>query len=323
MVSDVLMDDCDVVVVGGGAAGLSGALMLARARRQVVVVDAGAPRNSPAEAVHGLLGHDGVAPAQLLERGRDEVRRYGGHVVTGQVTAVGRVGEGFTVALADGRAVRARRLLVTTGLVDELPDVSGVSERWGRDVLHCPYCHGWEVRDQTIGVLGSGPMSVHQALLFRQWSDDVTYLTHAVIPTEEQAEQMAARGIRVVDGTVVSLEVLGDRLVGVRLDDGQVVECTALVVASRMEARAGFLADLGLQPVDHPSGLGTHIPADPTGRTDVPGVWVAGNVTDLAAQVGAAAAGGAFAAAQINADLVAEETRRAVEARRGVGTPAS
>ena len=137
------------------------------------------------------------------------------------------------------------------------------------------------------------------------------------------ALERPTRGSVSVDGTVVSLEVLGDLLVGVRLDDGQVVECTALVVASRMEARAGFLADLGLQPVDHPSGLGTHIPADPTGRTDVPGVWVAGNVTDLAAQVGAAAAGGAFAAAQINADLVAEETRRAVEARRGVGTPAS
>jgi thioredoxin reductase len=315
-VTDVLMDGYDVVVVGGGAAGLNGALMLARARRAVLVVDAGDPRNRPAEAVHGLLGHDGVTPGELLERGRAEVRRYGGQVVSGRVTGASGGVDDFTVALADGRSVQARRLLVTTGLVDELPEVSGLRERWGHDVLHCPYCHGWEVRDQAIGVLGSGPMSVHQALLFRQWSDDIMYFTHTMPPSEEQAEQLAARDIRVVDGTVVSLEVAEGRLTGVRLGDGRVVDRAALVVASRMETRAEFLAGLGLTANDHPSGLGTYIPVDQTGRTDVAGVWAAGNVTDLAAQVGAAAAAGAFAAAQINADLVGDETRRAVEARR-------
>ncbi len=314
--TDVLMDGYDVVVVGGGAAGLNGALMLARARRAVLVVDAGDPRNSPAEAVHGLLGHDGVTPGELLERGRAEVRRYGGQVVSGRVTGASGGVDDFTVALADGRSVQARRLLVTTGLVDELPEVSGLRERWGHDVLHCPYCHGWEVRDQAIGVLGSGPMSVHQALMFRQWSDDIMYFTHTMPPSEEQAEQLAARDIRVVDGTVVSLEVAEGRLTGVRLGDGRVVDRAALVVASRMETRAEFLAGLGLTANDHPSGLGTYIPVDQTGRTDVAGVWAAGNVTDLAAQVGAAAAAGAFAAAQINADLVGDETRRAVEARR-------
>jgi thioredoxin reductase len=310
------MDGPDVVVLGGGAAGLNGALVLARARRSVVVIDAGAPRNSPAGAVHGLLGHDGISPAVLLERGRDEVRRYGGEVVSGKVTAAARDGDEFVVALADGGSVRGRRVLVATGLVDELPDVAGVRERWGRDVLHCPYCHGWEVRDGAIGVLASGPMSMHQALLFRQWSDDVTYFSHTVPPNDEEAEQLVARGIRIVAGEVASLHVVEDRLVGVRLRDGTVVEREALVVAPRMVARAGFLADLGLRPTEHPSQLGEHIPADPTGRTDVPGVWAAGNVTDLSAQVGAAAAAGAFAAAQINADLVFEETRRAVEAYR-------
>jgi thioredoxin reductase len=116
------------------------------------------------------------------------------------------------VALADGRPVRARRLLVATGLVDELPDVPGVRERWGRDVLHCPYCHGWEVRDQAIGVLASGPLSVHQALLFRQLSDDITYFSHSLAPSDEQAEQLTSRGIRVVDGDVASLVVAADRL---------------------------------------------------------------------------------------------------------------
>jgi thioredoxin reductase len=322
-VIDELMDGYDVVVIGGGPAGLNGALMLARSRRSVAVIDAGAPRNRPAEGVHGLLGHDGIAPAELIERGRGEVRRYGGHVVTGEVIRAVRDGDGFIVALADGRAVGARRLLVTTGLVDQLPDVPGVRERWGRDVVHCAYCHGWEVRDRAIGVLASGPMSAHQALLFRQLSDDVMYFSHTMPPNEEQAEQLASRGIRVVDGEVASLEVVEDRLIGVRLHDGTVVGREALVVSPRMVARAGFLTDLGLRTTEHPSGLGEHISVDPTGRTELPGVWAAGNVADLAAQVGASAAGGAFAAAQVNADLVAEDTRRAVERNRDVSSVAT
>jgi len=160
----------DVVVIGGGAAGLSGALTLARSRRSVLVIDAGEPRNAPAAGVHGFLTRDGMNPQALLEVGRAEVRGYGGHIVDGRVTSASRNGDSFTVSLADGRAVSARRLLVTTGLLDELPEVSGLRERWGRDVLHCPYCHGWEVRDQAVGVLGTGPRAVHQALLFgRRW----------------------------------------------------------------------------------------------------------------------------------------------------------
>jgi thioredoxin reductase len=307
----------DVVVVGGGAAGLSGALTLARARRSVLVVDGGEPRNAPASGVHGFLTRDGTSPAALLEAGRAEVRGYGARVLDGRVASAVSVDGGFTVELEDGRRFGARRLLVATGLADELPDVPGVRERWGRDVLHCPYCHGWEVRDQAIGVLASGPLSVHQALLFRQWSADVTFFSHTMPPpTDEQAEQLAARGISVVDGEVASLEIVEDRLVGVRLGDGRVVGREALAVSTRMTARAGFLASLGVRAVEHPGGVGEHIASDATGHTEAPGVWVAGNVTDLAAQVGAAAAAGAFAAAQINADLIAEETRSAVAAYR-------
>jgi thioredoxin reductase len=213
--------------------------------------------------------------------------------------------------------LRTRRLLVTTGLVDELPDVPGLRERWGRDVVHCPYCHGWEVRDRAIGVLATGPMSVHQALLFRQWSAAVTLFLHrAPAPDPEQADRLAARGIAVVGGEVAALEVAGDRLAGVRLADGTVIAREVVAVAPRMVARAGLLTSLGLRAVEHPSGAGEHVPADPTGRTDVPGVWVAGNVTDLTAQVGAAAAAAALAAAQINFDLVTEETEAAVAAYR-------
>ena len=312
--TSIEQDRYDVVVVGAGAAGLGGALMLARSRRRVVVVDAGQPRNAPAGGVHGYLTRDGMPPAELLRTGRLEVEGYGGRVVDGEVERVERAGDGrLAVTLADGRVLTGRRLLVATGLVDELPDVPGLAERWGRDVLHCPYCHGWEVRDQAVAVLASGPMSTHQALLFRQLTDDVTYLAHALPPTAEQQEQLRARGIRIVSEPVAGLRVERDRLTGVRLADHGVLPCSALVVATYMRARTGFLAGLGLTPVAHPMGVGEHLTTDATGRTGISGVWAAGNVTDPSAQVGTAAAAGAFAGAQVNADLVAEDTRLAVD----------
>ncbi len=312
--ADDMVGPYDVVVVGGGAAGLSGALMLARSRRSVLVIDAGEPRNSPATAVHGFLSRDGVAPAELTGIGRSEVRSYGAHIINGEaVSAAGARGR-FTVTLGDGRTVRARRLLVTTGLVDELPDVAGVAGRWGRDVLHCPYCHGWEVRDQAVGILGTGPMAVHQAFLFRQLTPDVTLFVHtAPAPTATEVTQLAARNITVIDGEVESLEIADDRLTGVRLHSGRVIPRQAVVIGTRLVARSDVLTTLGLEPTAHPLGVGEYVAGDPSGLTAVPGVWVAGNVTDLMAQVVSAAAAGAGAGAAINADLIAEEVQRAVD----------
>ncbi|MEU4607972.1 NAD(P)/FAD-dependent oxidoreductase [Kribbella sp. NPDC023972] len=312
------MKKYDVIVVGGGAAGLSGALALVRSRRTVLVVDDGTPRNAPAEGVHNYLTRDGVPPAELYAIGRQEVAGYGGEFATGTVTAVRR-DELFTVELADGTTYQGRRLLVTTGLTDVLPDVQGLAERWGRDVLHCPYCHGWEVRDQAIGILATSGMATHQALLFRQLSDDVTLFLHtAPEPTDEQWEQLAARGISVVQGKVEQLEVENDKLTGVRLEGGRVIPRQALAVQTSMRARAGFLVDLGLETVEQEvNGLvmGTVVAADPLGTTAVPGVFVAGNVTDARATVMPAAAAGLMAAGGVNADLIAEETRLAVAAR--------
>ena len=309
----------DVVVVGGGAAGLSGALTLSRARRSVLVVDAGEPRNAPAGHVHNYLAREGTPPDELLAIGRAEVTGYGGEIVEGTVADAERLEDGFRVRLADGRTVAARRLLVTTGLVDELPAVPGLAELWGSGVLHCPYCHGWEARDRAVGVLATGPMSVHQALMWRQWTADVTLFRHTgPTPSEEEHAQLAARGIRVVEGEVAAIESGGGRLTGVRLASGETVARDFVVVATRMTARAGLLDALGLHPVELEMGghvFGTYIAADPVGATEVPGVWVAGNVANLHAQVIVAAGAGLTAGAAINADLITEDTRLAVEAR--------
>jgi len=323
----------DIVVVGGGAAGLSGALTLGRSRRSVLLLDAGEPRNAPVGGVHNYLFREGASPAALLEIGRAEVVQYGVRVVNARVTAARQLADDraetlgpadgdtrFAVELADGRSVRARRLLVTTGLVDELPDVPGVAERWGRDVLHCPFCHGWEVRDQAIGILATGPMTAHSAKLFRQLSDDVVVFQHTAPPlSDEEAEELAARGITVVEGEVAALEIAEDRLAGVRLRSGEVIPRQAVVVAPRLVARVDFLRPFGLETSDMEMAghvVASSIPADANGATAVPGIWAAGNITNPMGQVISAASAGMMAGAVINADLVAEETARAVAARR-------
>ncbi|MGW4359272.1 NAD(P)/FAD-dependent oxidoreductase [Streptomyces californicus] len=314
----------DVVIVGGGAAGLSGALALARARRSVLVIDAGEPRNAPASHVHNYLGRESTPPGELLAIGRNEAAGYGAEIVAGRVASAERLpgaeDAGFRVVTEDGRSVEARRLLVTTGLVDELPPVPGLAERWGREVLHCPYCHGHEVADRPIGVLATGPLAVHQALMWRQWSGDVTLFLHTgPEPSAEEYEELAARDVAVVDGEVAGLEVADDRFTGVRLASGRVVPREALVVQARFTARSAVLESLGLTPVAQEMAgtvVGTYIPSDPTGATEVPGVWVAGNVTRLTEQVVGAAAAGLMAAGALNGDLITEDTRLAVAARR-------
>jgi thioredoxin reductase len=308
----------DVVVVGGSAAGLSGAVALARSRRSVLVVDAADPRNAPAGQVHNFLTRDGTPPGEIYAAGRAEVARYGGRIETAQVTALSRDNDDRFRVQIGSRAVTARRLLVATGVRDELPDVPGLAARWGIDVLHCPYCHGWEVRDQRIGILATGPAAVHQALLFSQLSAHVTLLQHTgPKPTGEQREQLDARGIAVTDGPVEAVEAGPEGLTGVRLAGGRQLSLDAIVVAPRLHARAELLVPLGLQPAELRQGeqlIGTYIEADFAGATKVPGVWVAGNLAQPMAQVMAAASAGLTAGAAINYDLILEETSRASRA---------
>lgn len=206
----------EAVVVGGGAAGLSAALVLGRARRRTLVVDAGEPCNAPSAHVQGCLTRDGMSPAELPAIGREEIARYGVRLVRDRVVDTAR-GEDFTVELASGRTVRARQLVVATGLKDELPPVPGLAERFGRDVVHCPHCHGWEVRDRPTGVLATSPLSVHRALMVTQWSDDVHLFLHQVRETEltdDDRRRLAVAGVAVVPGEVAEVLTAQDRLCG-------------------------------------------------------------------------------------------------------------
>ncbi|WP_217242007.1 NAD(P)/FAD-dependent oxidoreductase [Streptomyces sp. AC555_RSS877] len=309
-----MTENYEVVVVGGGAAGLSAALVLGRARRHTLVVDAGEPRNAPAAHMQGYLSRDGMSPADFLAAGREEIARYGVELVRDRVADVA---EGFTVDLASGRTVRARRLVIATGLKDELPAVPGLAERFGRDVLHCPYCHGWEVRDQAFGVLATTPMSVHQALIVSQWSKDVSFFLHTVAEQElsdDDLRRLAAAGVRVVPGEVSGLVTRDDRLTGVRLTDGTTHDREVLFVAPRAVPQTDLLRRLGAELRETP--FGAYPVVDETGLTSVPGVWSAGNATGFAEQVVNAAAGGYRAGATINGELLMTDLDAAVAAVR-------
>jgi thioredoxin reductase len=303
------MSQYDVVVTGGGAAGLSAALVLSRALRRVVVVDAAAPRNAPAARMHGYLSRDGIPPAELLAAGRHEVKSYGGVFLAGTVTRLVHDGRsGFWVFLDGGQRISARRLLVTTGLRDELPDVPGLRGRWARDVLHCPYCHGHEVRDRQLGVLGGVPGAVRYAQIVRQWTRDLVYFTPPGILTAADRTQLLARAIGVVEGTIQQLVIDdGDHLRGVQMHDGCVIPRDALFVPPRFVPNNALLVGLGCD-----ADAGGWVAVDATGRTSVPGVWAAGNVVDPRAQVITAAGAGSAAAIALNADLVEEDVRHAI-----------
>ena len=313
-------ENFDVVVVGGGAAGLSGAMALGRSKRSVLVIDAGEPRNAPADHAHNYLGREGVPPLELLEIGRAEVAAYGVEVVSDRVVGLSGEVDAFLVTTEGGRRFGARRVLVTGGVVDELPDVPGLAERWGIDVLHCPYCHGWEVRDQPIAILATTPMSAHHGLLFSQLSDDVVMVVHdgVEIPDEEM-EKLGAIGVRFEHGTPQEVVTEDGALVGLRLADGSVLERKAIVVASQPHVRADFLGPLGIEPKPFEMNgqtFGSVIDVEPSGATSVPGVFAAGNATDIAMILIASAAHGVRVGAWINAELANADATRAVRDRR-------
>jgi thioredoxin reductase (NADPH) len=354
----------EVAVIGGGAGGLAASVALARSLRSVVVIDAGQPRNSSSPHAHNLLGNEGINPRDLIAKGRAEAEGYGVTFVDATVTdartiaANDAAGADPDAIVTDARTIesdpnpaepaaehrfelttsarviiRAKRIIIATGLTDELPNIPGLAERWGETVLHCPYCHGYEVRGQHIGVVGSTAMSYHQAMLFSQLSDGVSFIRHdAPEPDAEQTKMLDSLGIEYVDahiaevshteaGAVLALTAndARDGSVNLAQDSAEAEAETetqasaetaatrtfdSLTVSAFARANSELFTQLGGTVADHPSGMGSYIPTHMAGQTDVPGVWAVGNSADVSAMVVASAASGVLAGAQVNADLI-------------------
>lgn len=301
-----MTDTHDVLIIGGAPAGLAAAVALARFRRHLLVVDAGEPRNAPADGVHNYLGREGTPPGELLRLGRAELAAVGGRLLDDRVVALRRdeadAAVLFRYETATGVTGAARLVLLATGAVDELPPIAGLRERYGRSVLHCPYCHGWEVRERQIVVLGTSAMSTHQALLVSQLSDDVVYLTHDGAPEASQRAQLEALGVRIETGRLAAVEGPGLEIERLVLDDGRALPAQALFAGPVTRPRDELARALGAAAVETPLGAWLQVDAD--GRTSVDGLWAAGNVADPSAQVIGSAAAGLRAGARMNAVLI-------------------
>jgi thioredoxin reductase len=294
-------DAYDAIVIGAGAAGLSAALVLGRARRRVLVLDGGPPRNAAAAHVNGYLGIDGHSPLELLAVGRTQVEKLGVEVREGIASHVDAADGGFAVQVGSD-TLRTKHVVVAAGITDSLPDIRGLSEGFGVDIFHCPYCHGYEVAGERLGVVATQPMSGHQVRMVRQWSDDVVFFLNDTIElSPEERRVFAARGVEVVDGPVSEIVRRDGALRGVRAGDA-VREVDAVFVAPTMVLNLDALAGFELEMTDTP--MGPVVATDPMGATNVPGIWAAGNVADAGSQVISAAAQGAKVGAMINGTLV-------------------
>ena len=303
----------DVVIIGGGVAGLSAAQMVGRSRRRTLVLDAGAPRNRFATHLHGVLGHDGTDPAQLLEACRTEARAYEVEFAGAAVAHLADEDDHIQVVRADGEVERARAVIIASGASDDLPDVRGLQERWGRSVLHCPYCHGWEVAGRPLGVLAVSPLSSHQVQLVRQLSDDVTAFTAAAEPLGEDIRtRFAAREVRIVPEPVVEVrDAAGDGLIVVT-SAGEEHRVHALFTGGAPVIDLGFAADLALERADAP---GASLVVDAMGTTSHPRVFAAGNVVSPFGNIPVSMSAGSMAGAGANAALVAEDFADAIAER--------
>lgn len=300
--------DWDCIVVGGGAAGLSAALVLGRARRRTLLIDAGAQSNLAAHGIGGLLGHDGRPPAELYARGRQELAAYPTvEVRTGEVVIGERVEPGFVLTLADGRRESTSRVLLATGMEYRPPELPGLPELWGRSVFHCPFCHGWEVRDQPLGVLARGDRAVHSALLLRGWSDDVVLLTDGPDDLDDdQRARLAAANVAIDRRSVVELASRDGELAAVVFDDGSRLARSGLLVATTLHQRSPLAEQLGARTAEPTPIAQDPVEVDALYRTTAPGVFAAGDVSAQMPQVAAAIAAGSMAAAAVVQSLLTD-----------------
>ncbi len=289
----------DVIVIGGSYAGMAAALQLARARRKVLVVDAGRRRNRFASHSYGFLGQDGVDPAQIHAQARQQLLAYPTVTwIDAEVSAATGARDAFRVTLGAGEIHAGRRLLFATGLADELPAIAGLAERWGQTVFLCPYCHGYELDQGRIGVIASGPMSIHQAQLLPEWGSVTLLLNGAVVPDAAQAADLARRGV-VLEATPIA-EITGQA--DVRLDDGRLLDFAGLFIATRAAPASDLAERLGCSVIDTP--MGRQIATTDSKETTIPGAFACGDTARMPHSVSLAVGDGAWAGAQIHRSLV-------------------
>ncbi|MGV0697249.1 NAD(P)/FAD-dependent oxidoreductase [Mycolicibacter sinensis] len=290
----------DCIVVGGGAAGLSAGLVLGRARRKTLLIDAGEQSNLPATGIGGLLGHDGRPPAELYGIGRRELASYGVQIRSGEVTDISRVDEDFVVRSADGADERARWVLLATGMAYLPPELPGLAPLWGRSVFHCPFCHGWEVSGQPLALLARGEKAVHLALLLRCWSDDIVLLADGSADLDDAGRaRLAGAGVRVDERPVAALDAADGDLSAVVFADGSRLPRRGLLVATGMRQRDRLAERLGVDITGPGPVAEDPVGVDPLCRTSVSGVFAAGDLTGEMPQVAVAIAAGARAAAAV------------------------
>lgn len=291
--------DYDVVVVGGSYAGLAAATQLARARRSVLVVDSGKRRNRFAEHSHGFLTQDGASARAIVAEGKRQLLAYGTvRWLDGQVVAVERDGVGFRLLMESAPAVQTRRVVLATGVVDLLPDLPGLAERWGRRVFHCPYCHGYELNRGQIGVLGVSALSLHHGLMLPDWGPTTLFLNDALEPNGEQLAQLESRGVK-LERTVVR-HIDGD--LDLHLADGRTIALDGLFVATRLEPASPLAERLGCEVDESP--FGRTIKTDAMKATTVPGVYACGDLARPGGSVAAAVGDGTLAGAAVHQSLI-------------------
>jgi thioredoxin reductase len=296
----------DVIIVGGGFAGLSAAMQLGRARRRVLVIDAGLPRNRFADASHGFFGQDGKAPAEIFCEAARQVAAYPTVAfIQGEATAAAPDGEGFVVTLADGRTERGRKLVLAGGIVDHLPQIPGLKERWGATVLHCPYCHGYEVRDRALGVLANHPMAPHQAEMLPDWGPTTYYTQGRFEPDADTLAVLARRGVMIERQPIVEVVGAAPAMAAVRLADGRIVTAEALFVAPRTTLASPLAEQLGCA-IDA-GMLGPVIRVDEMKATTVGGVYAAGDATRSMHNATFASADGVMAGVAAHRALIQED----------------
>lgn len=291
----------DAIVVGGGFAGLSAATYIARGRRSVCVIDTGSPRNRFSAASHGFFGQDGSDPRAMIAQARTQLLSYPQVTfVAGEVTDAG-AGEDFTVRLASGEKLHAARLVLAHGISDVLPELPGLAQRWGKSVLHCPYCHGYEFAERKLGVLAASPLSAHQAMLIAEWGPTTLYLDGRAMPDEATCARLAQRGVEIEPAAMAGLFGPGDMLSGAHLADGRKVAIDALYVAPRSRLNGPLAERLGCALDEGP--FGPVIRTDAAKLTTVAGVYAAGDIARAPHSVSWAVADGVTAGVSVHQSL--------------------